>query len=257
MAAENGETPRKPWWRRWWAIVVWCFIGFIVLISVIAGISGDGESTSTVVSNQNQVQPSAPESPGTGQEPRPSADRDGETKFGNGVFEVGVDIAPGTYRSTGPTTAMPLCSYARLRSAGGGTTNLDNIIAIENVQGPAIVTVEPADGGFFSQGCEQWEKVQSSGANSADSGAPSGPRTSFDNGIFQVGVDIAPGTYRSEGPEPGGIFCSYMRLRDVGAGTSDLNNVIAIENVDGPAIVTIVASDGGFMSQSCLTWQKR
>ena len=40
------------------------------------------------------------------------------TSFGDGSHEVGVDIAPGTYRTSGPGADFPLCSYARLRTAG-------------------------------------------------------------------------------------------------------------------------------------------
>ena len=80
--------------------------------------------------------------------------------IGNGTFIVGVDIDPGTYRSAGPSNPdVPFCSYARLRDAGGGILNVDNVLDIQNVQGPGVVTIQTSDGGFFSQGCQPWEKV--------------------------------------------------------------------------------------------------
>ncbi len=79
---------------------------------------------------------------------------------GNGTFIVGIDIDAGTYRSAGPSNPdVPFCSYARLRDAGGGILNVDNVLDIQNVQGPGVVTIQTSDGGFFSQGCQPWEKV--------------------------------------------------------------------------------------------------
>ena len=92
-----------------------------------------------------------------GEAPPPAPASNLPTEFGNGSFEVGVDIAPGTYRSEGPADARALfCSFARLKTAGASYTDLDELIEIQNVQGPAIVTIEASDGGFFSQNCQTW-----------------------------------------------------------------------------------------------------
>ena len=250
MAEETQPAPRKPWWRRWWAIVIWCFIAFVVIVSIMSAVTGSGGTASdTRVSTQpdNSSPISAP--------PSASSSSTGpKTSFENGTFEVGIDIEPGTYRSTGPSnSSAPYCSFARLRSAGGGMSDLNNVIDIQNVGGPAVVTIEPTDGGFFSQLCNKWEK-----ASSASQGAAATPRTSFGNGVFQVDVDIAPGTYVSPGPvDPSVPFCSYARLKSAGGGTTNLDNIIDIQNVGGQAIVTIEPSDGGFFSQLCQTWTKR
>ena len=90
--------------------------------------------------------------------PTPTATLDNtpKTEFGNGSYEVGVDIAPGTYRSEGPEDPFPFCSFARLKTAGASFMDLDQVINIQNVQGPAIAKIEASDGGFFSQGCKTW-----------------------------------------------------------------------------------------------------
>ncbi len=90
--------------------------------------------------------------------PTPTATPDNtpKTEFGNGSYEVGVDIAPGTYRSEGPEDPFPLCSFARLKTAGASFADLDQVIDVQNVQGPAIAKIEASDGGFFSQGCKTW-----------------------------------------------------------------------------------------------------
>ena len=158
------------------------------------------------------------------------------TSFGDGSHEVGVDIAPGTYRTSGPTAGMPICSYARLRTAGASYADTSQVLQLENVMGSAVVTIQSSDGGFFSQLCGTWTRQTQA----------STPRTSFGDGSHEVGVDIAPGTYRTSGPTAGMPICSYARLRTAGASYADTTQVLQLENVMGPAVVTIRPSDGGF-----------
>jgi hypothetical protein len=72
--------------------------------------------------------------------------------FGDGVFIVNKDIAPGTWRSSGGDG----CYWARLAGFSG---ELDHIIANDNVSGPTVVTVGAADAGFTSTRCGTWNKV--------------------------------------------------------------------------------------------------
>ena len=81
------------------------------------------------------------------------------------------------------------------------------------------------------------------------------PAVRFENGVFQVGFDIAPGTYHSEGPESCiGVFCTFARPRDPRNSWTDVDNVIDVQNVRDAAFVTIEPTDGGFFSQNCKTW---
>lgn len=71
--------------------------------------------------------------------------------IGNGVYEVGVDMKPGRYKTAGPTDSdVPFCSY-RVSSDEAG----EDIITIENVQGPGIVSLAKGQF-FFSQLCKDW-----------------------------------------------------------------------------------------------------
>ena len=74
-------------------------------------------------------------------------------------------------------------------------------------------------------------------------------KTSFEDGMYIVGADIKPGTYKSKGQSG----CYYARLSGFG-GTID--DIIANNNTDTPAIVTVSASDKGFQSKNCGTWTK-
>lgn len=153
------------------------------------------------------------------------------TTFGSGTKIVGTDIPPGTYRTRQASSG---CYWARLSGFGG---TLGEIIANENTDGPAIVTIASTDKGFESTRCDDW--------TSDLSAVTSGPTTAFGAGTFMVGVDVAPGTWRADG----GGGCYWARL----AGFSGaLGEIIANDN--GNTIVTIGSSDVGFTNSRCGTW---
>lgn len=74
--------------------------------------------------------------------------------FGEGTFIVNVDIAPGTWRSSGGTD---LCYAERLKGFGG---TLDSIIANDIGKTGMIVTIAKTDKGFSSSGCGTWTKIK-------------------------------------------------------------------------------------------------
>lgn len=73
-------------------------------------------------------------------------------RFGDGVFEVGVDIAPGTYFAPGhpsrPTTWQRLSDFT-----GAG------VISTGSTHGPCIVTILRSDRGFASQDSGGWTSI--------------------------------------------------------------------------------------------------
>lgn len=77
------------------------------------------------------------------------------------------------------------------------------------------------------------------------------PGTIPGSGTFMVGSDIEPGTYKTGGPESFG--CYYARLKDT---TGDFGSIINNNVSQGPASVTISASDGAFETSGCQTWSK-
>lgn len=77
------------------------------------------------------------------------------------------------------------------------------------------------------------------------------PGTIPGSGTFMVGSDIEPGTYKTGGPESFG--CYYARLKDT---TGDFGSIINNNVSQGPATVTIKASDGAFETSGCQTWTK-
>jgi hypothetical protein len=72
--------------------------------------------------------------------------------FGRGMYFVGKDVAPGTWQSNGGD----VCYWARLSGFSG---RLRDIKDNDNVAGPAVVTIEAGDQGFYSHGCGTWTKI--------------------------------------------------------------------------------------------------
>ncbi|MEU0740977.1 hypothetical protein [Streptomyces sp. NPDC006134] len=159
---------------------------------------------------------------------------------GDGDFQVGTDVKPGTYRTTGNTDGM--CYWERAKDASG---ELDSLLANDNVSGTGYVTVKPTDKLFKSSGCNDWEAVdpQAKGSPAAEMAG--------DGGMFRVGSDIAPGTYKSTGNTDDS--CYWERAKDA---EHSIDSIIANDNVSGTAVVTISASDRYFKTTGCQDWKK-
>jgi hypothetical protein len=218
---------RRPW--------LWIIVGIVALIIFyqIGQAAFSQTSTSTPPAGTSAPSgntPAATQPPAPTPTPTPSF-----ANFGDGTYQVGKDIKAGTYRTR---IGSPGCYYARLKGFGG---SIDDIIANDNTDAPAVVTIKASDKGFMSQNCGTWTKDLSQITTS---------KTSFDDGIFIVGTDIKPGTYK----DTGGDSCYYARLRGFG-GTID--DIITNNNVSAPTIVTISSSDKGFQSKGCGTWTKQ
>ncbi len=76
--------------------------------------------------------------------------------------------------------------------------------------------------------------------------------TTFGEGRFVVGTDIAPGTYQTTG-KAGRSDCYWERLKDTNGTTA---SIIANDLAPGPATVTIDKTDGAFQTRWCRTWTK-
>jgi hypothetical protein len=152
--------------------------------------------------------------------------------FHDGTQRVGTDIQPGTYRTR---TGSSGCYFARLKGFGG---SIDDILANDNTDAPSVVTIAATDQGFQSNNCATW---------TSDLSAITKTRTTFGDGDYIVGTDIQPGTYRSTGQSG----CYWARLKGFGHTVGD---VLANDNTDNPAVVTIAATDQGFESARCGNW---
>lgn len=222
----------RSWFRR--HPILTGIAGFFLLIVVIGAAgsgSGDSKSTSTKETNENPPQDITVQE--EVQEEAPTFDMS-LPRFGDGTHRVGEDIQSGTYRTREGSSN---CYYARLSGFSG---ELDEILSNENTSAPAVVTIRETDAGFQSRGCGTWTQDITQTTEST---------TSFNDGMFIIGTDIEPGTYRNTGQSG----CYYARLSGF---TGDLSTIISNDNVDEQTIVTIAASDKGFKSNRCGTWEK-
>lgn len=87
--------------------------------------------------------------------PAPAKPAGAATQVGDGTYQVGVDMAAGRFKTTGPTDDVFRNCYWQRASDDSG--QFGSIIANDNTQGPASVTVK--SGEFFqtSGGCT-WTK---------------------------------------------------------------------------------------------------
>lgn len=70
-------------------------------------------------------------------------------------------------------------------------------------------------------------------------------------GTYEVGTDIAPGKYKTAGPDRSGGHCYYARLN-----ADDGFNIIDNDLKQGQMTVTIKASDAEFETNGCKPWIK-
>jgi hypothetical protein len=74
------------------------------------------------------------------------------TSFGDGTWQIGVDVEPGTYTTAGAVD--PICHHALRRTRTGG----DRAEAGAD-HGPATVVLTEADGWFETSGCATWKRA--------------------------------------------------------------------------------------------------
>jgi hypothetical protein len=207
---------RRPWWRNP-AIAI---PAALVLVAIGAGVgylaSGSGSSgdhgTTTTTSTALTTTTLKP-------------------AFGAGLQRVGTTIKPGRY--TSPTGN---CTWKRLNAYGDSDAN---VIASDTSSGRAVVQIESSDVAFSSTAaCGAWTKWV----------PPPTPATTFSDGDWVVGADIAPGTYRSVN----GYDCYW----ELGRGFDhDLSEIITTDNSPGTASITIPSSAVRFTSKGCGTWK--
>lgn len=222
-------------------------VGIVVIgaVSANAGSNGDngnGHDTSGKGSSASAGHDSDGKKTAKGKDAGAKATQKKAAFAGDGEYRVGKDIKPGTYRTTGNSDGM--CYWERAKDAKG---EMDSILANDNVTGASYVTVKPTDKIFKSNGCKDWEAVDLK----AKAKGASASRMAGDGGMFRVGADIAPGTYRSTGNADDS--CYWERTKDA---KGDMNSIIANNNVSGTAVVTISASDGYFKTTGCKDWKK-
>ena len=127
--------------------------GLVVLLVVIIGIA-------TAISSKSTPTASSP-APATGASSQAAAPATTKAApasngfSGDGEYQVGTDIKPGTYKSGGPGSSG-MCYWERDKDALGSA---DSIIANDTPTGSSVVTIKATDKIFKTQGCKDWTKI--------------------------------------------------------------------------------------------------
>ena len=228
------EDPPR-WFRRKRFVIPSAVAGLLASVAIASSIGGGGtpeQAGAAAVVAPIATQATVPGADAEDTAAAASASVPKAVAFpGDGTFEVGADIDPGLYRSSGTGY------WERLADASGG---LDAIIANEKTSGQAYVQIKDSDGWFSSRGMEDWVLV---------TGAAAGPRaTTFGgDGMYLVGVDIEPGTYSSVGDG------YWERLKSAVGG---VDGIIGNGNPEGKATVKIKATDTFFSTTGMGEWTR-
>ncbi|MFJ3878327.1 hypothetical protein ACIPW5_12795 [Streptomyces sp. NPDC090077] len=252
----QSSTPRQSWIVRHKVLTGTGALVTLVALGACTGGGGTGGSKDTgakkpAASSSSSSSSSTGGSPKAGsgggtQSPKPAEPKKDAKKAamrGSGTFQVGSDLQPGTYRTTGNKGLG--CYWERAKDASG---EVESIIANDNVVGTSYVTVQAGDKLFKSTGCNDWEAVDPKAVSDAPKTEAAG-----DGGMFKVGLDLAPGTYKSSGPAAGSAGCYWERAKNA---AHDVDSIAANDNPTGPAVVTVSAQDGYFKTTGCATWKK-
>jgi hypothetical protein len=217
-------------------------LGVVAAVDVIGAVSahaGGGTSGSSAdsatASQKTQKTQGAKGSPKSGA-------KKGISFSGDGDYEVGKDVRPGTYKTSG-NTEDDNCYWERAKDAKDSS---DSTLANDNVEGTSYVTIKATDKIFKTQGCHDWVQV------AAKAGGTPARSMKGHGGMYRVGVDIAPGTYKSTG-NTADDNCYWERTKDA---THSSESVKANDNVTGTGIVTISAQDAYFTTTGCHDWKK-
>lgn len=161
-------APRKRvWLRLLLALGVLLLLLFACAVATSGGVQdGYGAArTEGPVSIPGGAEPGAVPAPPPNPDNSSGVAEDGPgasgplTEFGDGNWEIGVDIAPGKYKSAGPALDYEgAACFAQTTKEGNG--EIGDIAKQEVVNGP-ITFIIPAKGVKFfeSTGCQTWKKV--------------------------------------------------------------------------------------------------
>jgi hypothetical protein len=162
------------------------------------------------------------------------------TSFGPGQYRVNTEMPAGRYYND-PGNG---CHFQRLRGFGGTSADVivDSIVNFD--AGQWIVDVLPADAGFSTDAnCGTWFTTPRRGL-----------LTSIPPGMWIVGAQITPGTYRADNSTSG---CYWQRVSSF-SGAIDAIIASAFVSGSGAQLVTIASTDAGFSGNAeCGTWSRQ
>lgn len=182
-------------------------------------------------------------------------DASGASSFGDGLWVVGADVAPGTYRVAAPVVYSDDDSYCHWTTYDDVAGTLDHLVATGFGDGrPTVVFDNVAT--VESIGCGTWVHVDPKALFKNAEAA-----TVIPEGEWLVGEDVAPGTYRTIAAvemAQAEAACFWNITHDLpvsdGSPPAHFDDDVLDSADEGFPTVT-VASGQVFMSSACGDWE--
>jgi hypothetical protein len=152
-------------------------------------------------------------------------------QFRDGTYLVNQQIPPGTYRSSSKGNG---CYWKRSGESGD---ILDNHFGLAG----GVVTIQPSDYKFESRRCGAWIPLDPNNKPALPAAQQTAPKK---DGFYVVGLDIAPGVWKSTGQ---GARCYWARQS---VNQDLLDNDLGFAG----GAVTIRPEDFEFYTSGCGTW---
>jgi hypothetical protein len=241
--ATNAVQAERPWFKKKRFLIPGGAVALVLVASMASAAGGGGSTPEPTTAAAGLLSASSTPTPSASAEdvaatpaptpkPKPVAPKPKVVSFsGDGIYDVGAEVKPGLYRSSGSGY------WERLKNASG---DFEAIIANGNATGQSYVQIKKSDGYFSTSDMDDWVLVTN---------GVTGPQaTKFSgDGVYMVGVDIKPGTYKASGSG------YWERLRSAGGG---FDGIIANGNPSGKAIVQIKKTDKFFNTTGMSEWTR-
>ncbi len=204
-------------------IVIALLIAIMVIGALVFGTGSDETDTNNVEIQNTGVETT------TDDEDVPSVETETSTSnaIQEGTYKVGTDIQAGLYKVVAKSSFMGMAYIDRSRDA---SMELDSIIANGIIKNSGYIRIKASDA---------YVKIQGATLYPEDT-IETNIRDTFEDGIYLVGVDIAPGTYKVEVTDTTTNMGYVERQSDV---SMELGDVIANEIFQNQGYVEIKSTD--------------
>lgn len=183
--------------------------------------------TDTPASTNTPKSTSTPKPTNTPEPPTATPD---PNRLSEGVYMVQKEAMSGIYKGqSAGNDILQSCYWARLKDVSG---ELDSIIANDNAKGPFYFEVLESDGAI-KVACDitRLERLPDPPAEFPQKISP---------GMYLVGIDIQPGTYKGTAGTDILESCYWARLKNV---EGSMDSIIANDNSTGPYYMKVNKGD--------------
>lgn len=223
----NSKTKtQKPIYKKWWFWGVAALVVIVAIAAVNGGKAGTGGNISAVSAASDKAVTSGKTAvSGKASEPPVAKAK----VYKDGTYMVGKDIEAGLYKATLTDTLMKMGYIERAKAV---TMSTDDILANIILTGNGYVEIKSTDKAVKLQGVSITKIDLAS--------LKKNPQTQVSDGMYLVGYDIKPGTYKVEVTDQTTNMGYVERTANA---SMDTNDIIANEIIQSSGYVKIKDTD--------------